>query len=180
MLVLYNNLLQSLFSSQLLTLGVVFFCVLMMFVVLYRNLKLSLITIVPNLIAALMVIGIMGWLSIPLDIMTITIAAICVGIAVDDSIHYVHRFNIEYNQCKDYQQALVNSHVSIGRAMYFTSMTITLGFSILVLSNFIHSIYFGLLTGFSMMVALIANLTLLPILLVRFRAFDKGEAPIKG
>ena len=169
MLVLYNNMLQSLFKSQIYTLGTVFFCILLMFILLYRNLLLSIITLVPNLVAATMVLGIMGWLKIPLDIMTITIAAICVGIAVDNSIHYVHRFKVEYAQCQDYQQAMLNSHASIGRAMYYTSITITLGFSILVLSNFIPSIYFGLLTGFSMVVALIANLTLLPLLLMQFK-----------
>ena len=169
MLVLYNNMLQSLFQSQIYTLGTVFFCILLMFIVLYRNIKLSLITILPNLIAAGMVLGLMGWLKIPLDIMTITIAAICVGIAVDNSIHYVHRFKTEFSKCGNYKTAMLNSHSSIGRAMYYTSITITLGFSILALSNFIPSIYFGMLTGFSMVVALVANLTLLPLLLVQFK-----------
>lgn len=169
MLVLYNNMLQSLFDSQIYTLGTVFLCILLMFILLYKNIKLSLITLVPNLVAAGMVLGLMGWLNIPLDIMTITIAAICVGIAVDNSIHYVHRFKIEFKQSQCYKTAMLNSHSSIGRAMYYTSITITLGFSILVLSNFIPSIYFGVLTGFSMLVALAANLTLLPILLVQFK-----------
>lgn len=169
MLVLYNNMLQSLFSSQIATLGMVFSCILMMFLVLYRNVKLSLITLIPNLVAAVMVLGVMGGLSIPLDIMTITIAAICIGIAVDNSIHYVHRFKVEYAKQQNYETALLNSHASIGRAMYYTSLTITLGFSIFAFSNFNPSIYFGLLTGFSMVVALIANLTLLPFLLLKFK-----------
>jgi len=169
MLVLYNNMLQSLFQSQIYTLGTVFFCILLMFILLYRNLKLSLITLIPNLVAACMVLGLMGWFNIPLDIMTITIAAICIGIAVDNSIHYVHRFKLEFKQCHNYETAMLNSHASIGRAMYYTSITITLGFSILVLSNFMPSMYFGLLTGFSMLVALAANLTLLPLLLVKFK-----------
>jgi len=169
MLVLYNNMLQSLFQSQIYTLGTVFFCILLMFILLYRNLKLSIITLIPNLVAASMVLGLMGWLKIPLDIMTITIAAICIGIAVDNSIHYVHRFKLEFKHCQNYETAMLNSHASIGRAMYYTSITITLGFSILVLSNFMPSMYFGLLTGFSMLVALAANLTLLPLLLVKFK-----------
>jgi predicted RND superfamily exporter protein len=169
MLVLYNNMLQSLFHSQIYTLGTVFFCIFLMFLLLYRNIKLSLITLIPNLVAAAMVLGLMGWLSIPLDIMTITIAAICVGIAVDDSIHYVHRFKVEYAHCHNYKIAMLNTHSSIGRAMYYTSITITLGFSIFVFSNFNPSIYFGLLTGFSMVVALVANLTLLPLLLMKFK-----------
>lgn len=169
MLVLYNNMLQSLFHSQIYTLGTVFFCILLMFLMLYRNIKLSIITLIPNLVAAGMVLGLMGWLSIPLDIMTITIAAICLGIAVDNSIHYVHRFKVEYARCHNYEIAMLNSHSSIGRAMYYTSITITLGFSIFVFSNFNPSMYFGLLTGFSMVVALVANLTLLPLLLVKFK-----------
>ena len=175
MLVLYNNMLQSLFQSQIYTLGTVFFCILLMFILLYRNIKLSIITLIPNLVAASMVLGLMGWLKIPLDIMTITIAAICIGIAVDNSIHYVHRFKLEFKQCQNYKTAMLNSHASIGRAMYYTSITITLGFSILVLSNFMPSMYFGLLTGFSMLVALAANLTLLPLLLVQFKPLTAKE-----
>lgn len=169
MLVLYNNMLQSLFSSQIATLGMVFFCILIMFLVLYRNIRLSIITLIPNLVAAVLVLGVMGGLGIPLDIMTITIAAICIGIAVDNSIHYVHRFKVEYAKNHNYELALLNSHGSIGRAMYYTSLTITLGFSIFAFSNFNPSIYFGLLTGFSMVVALVANLTLLPFLLLKFK-----------
>jgi predicted RND superfamily exporter protein len=167
--------LQSLFQSQIYTLGTVFFCILLMFILLYRNIKLSIITLIPNLVAASMVLGLMGWLKIPLDIMTITIAAICIGIAVDNSIHYVHRFKVEFKQCQNYRTAMLNSHASIGRAMYYTSITITLGFSILVLSNFMPSMYFGLLTGFSMLVALAANLTLLPLLLVQFKPLTANE-----
>ncbi|VAW51985.1 Exporter protein, RND family [hydrothermal vent metagenome] len=166
MLVLYNNLLQSLFKSQILTISVVFIAILFMFFISFRNFKMASLAIVPNIIAASTVLGIMGWLRIPLDIMTITIAAICIGIAVDDTIHYVHRFNVEFKKDNNYWGAIKRSHNSIGRAMYYTTITITLGFSILALSNFIPSIYFGLLTGFSMIMALLANLTLLPVLIV--------------
>ena len=127
------------------------------------------LAIVPNMIAVAMVLGLMGWLRISLDMMTITIAAICIGIAVDDTIHYVHRFTEEFAEDKNYWAAVKRSHASIGRAMYYTTITITLGFSILALSNFVPSIYFGLLTGFSMLVALLANLTLLPLLIVRIK-----------
>ncbi len=169
MVVLYNNLLQSLFQSQILTIGVVFIAILLMFALLFRNLKMAAIAIVPNLVAAALVLGLMGWLGIPLDIMTITIAAICIGIAVDDTIHYVHRFTVEFGKDQDYWAAVKRSHASIGRAMYYTTVTITLGFSILALSNFVPTIYFGLLTGFSMLVALLADLTLLPLLIVKFK-----------
>jgi hypothetical protein len=169
MAVLYNNMLQSLFRSQILTLGVVFIAIMLMFAVLFCNLRLAVIAIIPNLMAAGMVLGLMGWLRIPLDMMTITIAAICIGIAVDDTIHYIHRFKDEYSKSHDYWSAARRSHNTIGRAMYYTSITITLGFSILAFSNFIPTIYFGLLTGFSMVVALLADMTLLPLLLIRFK-----------
>ena len=173
MVVLYNNLLQSLFKSQILTIGVVFIAILIMFSISFRNLKMAGIGIIPNIFSASMVLGVMGWLHIPLDIMTITIAAICIGIGVDDTIHYVHRFKEEFKVDKDYWASVKRSHNSIGRAMYYTTITITLGFSILALSNFIPSIYFGLLTGLSMLIALVANLTLLPLLIVRLTPLGK-------
>jgi len=169
MLVLYNNMLQSLFRSQILTIGVVFLAILFMFALLFRDIKLAGIAIVPNVFAALLVLSLMGWLSIPLDLMTITIAAISIGIAVDDTIHYVHRFTREFDKDQDYWAAVNRSHGSIGRAMYYTSITVTLGFSILALSDFVPTIHFGLLTGFAMLIALVANLTLLPLLIVRFK-----------
>ncbi|MEO1888775.1 MAG: MMPL family transporter [Cycloclasticus sp.] len=172
MVVLYNNMLQSLFQSQILTLGVVFIAIMLMLATLFQNLRLAVIAIVPNMIAAISVLGIMGWLNIPLDMMTITIAAICIGIAVDNSIHYVHRFRDEYSISNDYWVAARRSHSTIGRAMYYTSLTITLGFSILAFSNFIPTIYFGLLTGFSMVAALLANMTLLPLLIIKFKPLD--------
>ncbi len=169
MVVLYNNMLQSLFQSQILTIGVVFLAIMLMFMILFRSVKISAIAIIPNIVAAAFVLGLMGWLDIHLDIMTITIAAITVGIAVDDTIHYIHRFMEEYPKDHDYWATVNRCHASIGKAMYYTTVTITLGFSILALSNFIPTIYFGLLTGFAMIVALIADLTLLPVLLVKFK-----------
>lgn len=168
MVVLYNNMLQSLFKSQILTIGVVFLAIMLMFIALFRSLTLSLIAIIPNMVAAGVVLGMMGLLNIPLNIMTITIAAITIGIAVDNSIHYVYRFLEEIKIDEDKWAAIGRCHKSIGRAMYYTSITIALGFSILALSNFIPTIYFGLLTGFAMLFAMVANLTLLPILLVKF------------
>ena len=175
MLVLYNNMLQSLFRSQIMTLSVVFLAILLMFVLLFHNLKLALIAIIPNLVASVQVLGVMGWLNIPLDIMTITIAAIVIGIAVDDAIHYVYRFKSEFQKDGDYWKTMERCHNSIGRAMYYTTITVTLGFMILALSNFIPTIYFGLLTGLAMLVALFANLTLLPLLLVRFKPLEKDR-----
>ncbi len=173
MLVLYNDVLQSLFSSQIKTLGVVFLAILTMFIVLFRSFKMAVLAILPNILAATTILGIIGLAGIPLDIMTITIAAITIGIAVDDTIHYVHRFQEEYWQDENYWYAIMRCHISIGRAMYYTSMIITVGFSILALSNFIPTIYFGLLTGAAMITALILNLTLLPLLIVLVRPMRK-------
>jgi predicted RND superfamily exporter protein len=169
MLVLYNNMLQSLYRSQILTIGVVFLAIMFMFVILFRSLKMAFIAIIPNLFAPALMLGLMGWLKIPLDMMTITIAAISIGIAVDDTIHYIHRITREYSKDHDYWAAVGRSHATIGHAMYYTTVTITLGFSILALSNFIPTIYFGLLTGFAMLTALLAALTLLPLLIVRLK-----------
>lgn len=166
MALLYSHLLHSLYRSQILTMGMVFVSILLMFIVLFRRVSLSIVAILPNLLAACAVLGLMGWWGIPLDIMTITIAAITVGIAVDHAIHYIHRFQVEFAKHQTYRETVVACHGSIGRAIYYTALTITVGFSILAFSNFIPTIYFGLLTGFAMMVALMSNLTLLAALLM--------------
>ena len=169
MVVLYNNMLQSLYRSQILTIGVVFFAIMFMFMILFKSLSLAFIGIIPNLLAAATVLSLMGWLGIPLDMMTITIAAITLGIAVDNTIHYIHRFQKEFKVDQNYLASMNRCHGSIGKAMYYTSVTITLGFSILALSEFMPTIYFGLLTGAAMVVALVGALTLLPLLIVVFR-----------
>lgn len=169
MLVLYNNMLQSLYKSQILTIGAVFIAIVIMFVILFRSLSIALIAITPNILAAGIVLGGMGLAGIPLDIMTVTIAAITVGIAVDDTIHYVHRFKTEFPKDNNYLATMYRCHDSIGKAMFYTSITIIAGFSILALSNFTPSIYFGLLTGVAMFAALIGALLLLPQLLIMFK-----------
>jgi predicted RND superfamily exporter protein len=173
MLVLYNNMLQSLFKSQIMTLGIVVLALAVMFSVLFRSLRIAFIAILPNFLATSVVLGMMGWLNIPLDMMTITIAAISVGIAVDDTIHYIHRFEKEIRVDGDYIKAMHRCHSSIGHAMYYTSLTIIIGFSILILSNFIPSIIFGLMTSLAMLIALISALTLLPQLIIIVKPFGK-------
>ena len=182
MLVLYNNVLQSLFKSQILTIGAVFFAIMLMFLVLFRSLSLAILAIAPNLLAAAIVLGGMGWAGIPLDIMTITIAAIVVGIGVDHAIHYVHRFKREFPKDRQYIATMYRCHESIGRAMYYTSITVIAGFSILALSNFTPSIYFGLLTGLAMFASVIGSLMLLPQLIVTFRPLgpESGEPAIEA
>ena len=170
-LILFNNLLQSLFKSQILTLGFVMIGILLMFLILFRNIKISLIGVVPNFIAAFFILGIIGMAKIPLDMMTITIAAITIGIAVDNSIHYIYRFKEELNNFKDYNKTIKYCHSTVGIAILNTSITIVFGFSILILSNFIPTIYFGVFTGIAMLLAMISVLTLLPSLLLVFKPF---------
>ena len=172
-LILFNNLLQSLFKSQILTLGLVMIGIFAMFIILFRNIKLSLIGVVPNFIAAFFILGIIGLLSIPLDMMTITIAAITIGIAVDNSIHYIYRFKEEFKKIKNYEKTMDECHSTVGVAILNTSITIVFGFSILVLSKFIPTIYFGLFTGLAMLLAMISVLTLLPSLILMFKPFGK-------
>ncbi len=170
-LLLYNNMLQSLFRSQILTLGAVFIAIMIMFLILFRSLKVAVIAIIPNLLAATVVLGGMGLAGISLDMMTITIAAITVGIGVDDTIHYIHRFQRELKHDGDYMATMHRAHGSIGSAMYYTSVTIIVGFSVLALSNFIPSVYFGLLTGLAMLAAIMGALTLLPKLILMVKPF---------
>jgi len=174
MLVLYNNVMQSLFRSQIVTLAVVFVAIMLMFGLLYRSLRMALIGPIPTVVAASLVLGIMGWIGLPLDIMTMTIAAIVIGIGVDDTIHYVDRFQSEVRAGVGYARAAEAAHGEVGRAMVYTTVIITLGFSILTLSNFMPTIYFGLLTGLAMVFALLSNLALLPVLLERVRPFGRG------
>ena len=171
-LILFNNLLQSLFKSQILTLGFVMIGIFAMFLILFRNLKISILGVVPNFIAAFFILGIIGIMGIPLDMMTITIAAITIGIAVDNSIHYIYRFKEEYAELKDYKKTIKLCHSTVGVAILNTSITIVFGFSILVFSNFIPTIYFGIFTGIAMLLAMISVLTLLPSLILITKPFE--------
>lgn len=171
MLVLYNNMLQSLFKSQIVTLGAVFLGIMLMFLILFRSLTIAIISLLPNLLAAGVVLGGMGLTGIPLDMMTITIAAITVGVGVDHAIHYLYRFRDEFARCGSYVEAMHSSHASIGRAMYYTAVIIIVGFLILTLSEFIPSIYFGALTALAMFAAILGSLTLLPKLVLMSKPF---------
>jgi predicted RND superfamily exporter protein len=172
-LVLYNNMLQSLFHSQIMTMGTVFLGIMTMFMILFRSISISLIAITPNFLAAGVVLGGMGIAGIPLDMMTITIAAITVGIGVDHAIHYITRFKREFEVDRDYVASMHRAHASIGRALFYTAITIIMGFSILALSNFIPSVYFGLLTALAMLAALLGSMTLLPKLILIFKPLGK-------
>lgn len=169
MMVLYNNMLQSLFNSQIKTIGLVFLLIFIMFLLLFRSFLIAIIAIIPNILPPMLILGIMGIMGIPLDLMTITIAAITIGIGVDNAIHYIQRFKTEFVKDNDYLASMFRAHSSIGLAMFYTSITVALGFIVLIFSNFIPSIYFGLFTAIAMVSAVALNLTLLPRLLIMFR-----------
>ena len=175
-LVLYNNMLQSLFQSQIATAGVVITGIAIMLLILFRSIVVALIGTVPNVLASGLVLGLMGLAGVPLDMMTITVAAISLGIAVDNSIHYMYRFKEQVEQGWSYEETVGFAHGSVGQAMFFTSVTVVGGFSILMVSNFIPTIYFGVLTAIAMTAALVAALTLLPRLVLIFRPFSARAA----
>ncbi|QJR82302.1 MMPL family transporter [Alteromonas pelagimontana] len=167
--VLYQDILSRLFDSQVTTLGIVYAVLALVLLLIFRSLKIALIALVPNILTTLGILGVIGWLGIPLDIMTITIAAIAMGIAVDDTIHFLHAYlqgrkdaTAESNEASS---ASNRAFGHTGLAIVFTTTIITIGFSIFGLSNFLPSVYFGLLTATAMIFALITDLTLLPALL---------------
>lgn len=162
--ILYQDMLERLFSSQILTLAVVFAVLCLMFGIIFRSLRIALIAILPNILSALTVLGSMGWLGVPLDFMTITIAAIAIGIAVDDTIHYIHRYQAELNQ----DDPLARTHNAVGYALLYTSLIVMCGFSLLAFSDFTPSVMFGIFTSLAMAIAMLSNLTLLPALLDRY------------
>ncbi len=172
-LVLYDNVLQSLYRSQILTVGGVFLLIMAMFFICFWSLRLALLGVIPTVISAMAVLGFMGLTGMPLDIMTVTIAAIVIGMGVDNTIHYIYRFRHEHNQHGDYNAAMYRAHATIGHAMYYTTIIIICGFIIFVLSNFTPSVFFGILTAVAMLLALIGALVLLPELLCLFRPFER-------
>ncbi len=166
---LYNNLLQSLFSSQIKTIFTVFSIIFVLFVIVFRSISVALIAVIPNTLPSLIILGLMGLMGIPLDIMTITIAAIAIGIGIDNAIHYIIRFKTELLVDGDYVSSMYRAHNSIGVSMFYTAATVAIGFVVLILSHFIPSIYFGIFMAIAMLSAVIVNLTLLPKLLITFK-----------
>ena len=167
--VIYNNLLQSLFGSLIGSMGIVFLCIFLMFIFLFRSLSLAVIGIIPNFLAAGAVIGTIGLIGIPLDVMTVTVAAVSIGMGVDNTIHYIHRFKKEFAVSKNYLESTKKTHATIGRALFYTSITIVLGFLVLSTSNFSPTIFFGIFTSLSMVMAVIGSLVLLPVLLIKLK-----------
>ena len=165
LLVLYNNMLKSLFSSQIKSLGFVILAIFIMFVILFRSLKLSIIGIIPNIFASTFILGLIGLLKIPLDIMTITIAAISIGIAVDNTIHYIYRYKENLKLGRNHSEMIEKTHLTVGNAVLITSIAITAGFLTLCLSNFVPTVYFGLFTSLAMIFAMIGVLITLPSIL---------------
>ena len=170
--VLYNNMLQSLFASQIGSLIIVFVVISVMLFLIFKSIKVMIIGLIPNIFVASSVMGLLGLLKIPLDIMTITVAAISVGMAVDNTIHYIYRFKKELKISGSVEIALKNAHLTTGRAIFYTATTIAAGFCILSLSNFFPTILFGLFTALAMILAFLCSLTLLPNLLVKYKVFQ--------
>ena len=170
--VLYNNMLQSLFQSQIGSLLVVFSVIALMLLLIFKSFKVMIIGLIPNIFVATSVVGILGLLKIPLDIMTITVAAISVGMAVDNTIHYIYRYKKEMKITHSFEMALQKAHTTTGRAIFYTAATIASGFSILTLSNFFPTQLFGIFTALAMSIAFISSLSLLPNLLVKFKVFQ--------
>jgi len=173
-LVIFNNLLQSLFDSQIKTLGITFAGIFILLLILFKSLSWSIVAAIPNFTAALFILGSLGLFNVPLDMMTITIASITVGIAIDNSIHYIYRFREEFKVNKNYKKTIQICHKSVGKAIINASLTIVFGFSILILSNFIPSIYFGIFTGLAMLTAMTLVLTLMPQLIAIIKPFKNG------
>ena len=173
-LVIFNNLLQSLFDSQIKTLGITFGGIFILLLILFKSLSWSIVAAIPNFTAALFILGSLGLFNVPLDMMTITIASITVGIAIDNSIHYIYRFREEFKINKNYKKTIEICHKSVGKAIVNASLTIVFGFSILILSNFIPSIYFGIFTGLAMLTAMTLVLTLMPQLIAIIKPFKNG------
>ena len=167
--VIYNNLLQSLFGSLIGSMAIVFFCIFLMFIFLFKSIYLAIIGMMPNFLAAGAVIGTIGLSGIPLDIMTVTVAAVSIGMGVDNTIHYIHRFKKEFSKNKNYEESTKRTHATIGRALFYTSITIVLGFLVLATSNFSPTIFFGIFTSLSMIMAVIGSLILLPVLLIKLK-----------
>lgn len=174
--VLYNNMVNSLYDSQVRTMGITVAVVWLMFLVLFRSARIATIVTIPNLYPVAIILGAMGWAGVPLDMMTIMIAAVAYGIAVDDTIQYVHRFRREFEIDRDYEAAMRRCHDTVGRAILYASTTLVAGFSILMLSNFVPTVRFGMFTALAMLVALAAELFLTPLLLVKFRPFGPPGA----
>ncbi len=175
LLVLYNNVLQSLYKSQILTFGSAMAVIMVPLVIMFRSLLVAVIGILPNLLGAVTILGFMGWMKIPLDIMTITIASITIGIAVEDCIHYLYSYKVEYARLRDPLATMHYCHNNVAKAGFYTTVTVVVGFSIMMLSNFIPTILFGLLTAVAMSVALLAALTLMPQLILWWRPFRLDE-----
>jgi hypothetical protein len=168
MMVMFNNMLKELFDSQRSSIGFVVGVTFLMFLVLFRSVLLAVLGLVPNVLAAGVILAFMGFANIPLDLMTITIAALVIGIGVDDATHYLHRFRTEFEETGNVIESVQRTHASTGHALYFTTLTVIAGFSVLAFSSFVPTINFGLLTSLAMIIALVANLALLPAMLVCF------------
>ena len=172
---LYTNMLDSLFSSQINSLGFVLLAFFATFWLIFASLRLAIIAICINILPLICVLGAMGLAGLSLDIMSITIGSISLGIGVDSAIHYIYRYKRELAHFKDSKKAIIASHASIGYALYYTSFAVFIGFGVMISSNFWPTIYFGALTDLVMFFMLASSLILLPSLLLSQSAYPANE-----
>lgn len=180
MFVLYNNMLQTLFGSQIKTVGTVLLTCWIVFSIVFRSFSLAFIGLVPNILSVTIILGLVGWSGIPLDMMTIMVAAITFGLADDNTIHYLHRFKEEFAKDRDYRATMYRCHNSVGLALSYSMITIVAGFSILTFSSFMPTVYFGIFTGIAIFLALLMSHTILPLLVLWFRPLGPQRAAIAG
>ena len=172
---LYTNMLDSLFGSQINSLGFVLLAFFATFWLIFASLRLAIIAICINILPLICVLGAMGLAGLSLDIMSITIGSISLGIGVDSAIHYIYRYKRELAHFKDSKKAIIASHASIGYALYYTSFAVFIGFGVMISSNFWPTIYFGALTDLVMFFMLASSLILLPSLLLSQSAYPANE-----
>lgn len=177
MFVLYANMLESLTGSQvsssLFCLGAIW----VMLVVLLRSPSGALLALIPNVLPITVAVGVMGWAGIPLDMATVMIASVALGIGIDCAIHYLFRYEVELRKDGDVRAALLRTSGSIGTSILYTSLTAVVGFAVLAFSEFRPNAYFGVLTGVAMVAALFGMLTLLPVLVAWTGLFRRRAAP---
>jgi predicted RND superfamily exporter protein len=163
--VLLTFLIESLLRDQIISFFLTVAMVVVIMVLAYHNLRIALVSLVPNVFPILLVVGAMGWLGVPVNVGTAMIAAVSMGLTIDASIFYLYGYRKIRGEGRPLAEALRETHQGFGRALVFGTLALVVGFSVLALSRFIPLVYFGVLVSLAMLGGLIGNLLLLPLLL---------------
>ena len=158
-----------LIESQIKTFTLAFILVFISIALLLKSARIGMMSMIPNLIPIAITLGVMGYVGINLDVATIMIASVAIGISVDDTIHFLYRFKEEFKKDRDHYLAIQRTLSGVGRALIFTTVVATCGFLVFCLSDFKAIQYFGLLTGITMVSAIIADLLILPSCILLFK-----------